>query len=112
MEELGTILKRERKRFGLTLRDVQEKTSISNAYLSQLENGKIKKPSPKMLIELARCYEMPYEKLMLAAGHPVPDNPDRKGSVRSRFSSSFADLSEDEEEKLKEYLQFLRSRKR
>lgn len=34
-----------RKAMGLTLRQVEEKTGLSNAYLSQLENGKIKKPS-------------------------------------------------------------------
>ena len=38
-------LRQIRKQRGLTLRQVEEMTGISNAYLSQLETGKIKKPS-------------------------------------------------------------------
>lgn len=52
---LDLDLKQMRKNKGLTLRDVQEITGISNAYLSQLETGKIKSPgynTVKVLYEL------------------------------------------------------------
>jgi hypothetical protein len=39
--------KQMRKSKGLTLRQVEKKTGVSNAYLSQLENGKITSPSYK-----------------------------------------------------------------
>jgi len=45
-----------RKEKGLTLRDVQEKTGISNAYLSQLETGKIKSPGYNTVIALYNLY--------------------------------------------------------
>lgn len=45
-----------RKKMGLTLRQVEEKTGISNAYLSQLENGKIKKPSFKIVSKLFELF--------------------------------------------------------
>ena len=45
-----------RKEKGLTLRDVQEKTGISNAYLSQLETGKIKSPGYNTVKALYELY--------------------------------------------------------
>jgi len=41
---------------GLTLREVETATGISNAYLSQLENGKIKKPSFEVVQKLNNLY--------------------------------------------------------
>lgn len=40
----------------LTLREVQKATGISNAYLSQLENGLIKKPSHDTVQKLTAFY--------------------------------------------------------
>lgn len=48
--------KEARKRAKLTLRQVEEITGISNAYLSQLENGKIKKPSYDVVQKLNDVY--------------------------------------------------------
>lgn len=46
MPSLQSLNFREmRKAKGLTLRKVEETTGISNAYLSQLETGKIKSPA-------------------------------------------------------------------
>lgn len=49
-------LKITRKRLGLTLRQVEKQTGLSNAYLSQLENGKIKKPSHDTIMKLTAAY--------------------------------------------------------
>ena len=45
-----------RKNKGLTLRQVEDMTGISNGYLSQLETGKIKSPSYKVLMKLNALY--------------------------------------------------------
>ena len=45
-KSFGEGLKMARELRKLSLREVEEATGISNAYLSQLENDKIKKPSP------------------------------------------------------------------
>lgn len=62
------ILKDLRKRGGLTLRQIEEATGISNAYLSQLENGKIKHPSAQSLYTLAKLYSTDIEYLLIASG--------------------------------------------
>lgn len=114
-ESLGTYLKNARKRMHLTLRNVEEKTEISNAYLSQLENEKIVKPSPVILNRLAKCYKVSYERLMRLAEYPLPRNigfSDKEIKPKFRLRSSFEDITEEEEKKLREYLEFLRSKKR
>lgn len=66
------ILKNLRERAGLTLRQVEEATSISNAYLSQLENGKIKRPSAHSLYVLAKLYSVDVETLLIESGLVKP----------------------------------------
>ncbi len=103
----------------LTLRDVEEATDreVSNAYLSQLETGKISRPSPNILHALARVYGVSYELLMEKAGYispaPAVGSELRAGrSIRRRVSLFDNDnLTQDEQEKLLEYLAFLRSRR-
>lgn len=62
------ILRTLRKRSGLTLREVESATSISNAYLSQLESGKIRKPSAHSLYLLAKLYSVDVETLLIESG--------------------------------------------
>lgn len=49
-------LRATRQRLNLTLRDVEEATGISNAYLSQLERGVIDNPSMKKIQQLSDFY--------------------------------------------------------
>lgn len=49
--------KQRRKALKLTLREVESITGLSNAYLSQLENNKIDKPSFKTVITLHNLYK-------------------------------------------------------
>src|ERR1035438_9027112 len=68
-KSLGAGLRTARELRKLSLREVEEATGISNAYLSQLENDKIKKPSPHFLHKLASLYGISYELLMEAVGY-------------------------------------------
>jgi transcriptional regulator with XRE-family HTH domain len=109
--ELGAVLADLRTAKGLSLRKVEEATdkAVSNAYLSQLENGKIKKPSPNVLHSLAEVYVVPYEALMEKAGYLLPSE---HGGGRRKRLAAFAidDLTAEEEEEMLKYLAFLRSR--
>lgn len=111
--ELGAFLADLRNAKRLSLRQVEEATgrSVSNAYLSQMEQGKIRQPSPNVLYSLARVYGVSYATLMERAGYPVPSS--ESGSARQRKSALFAidDLTAEEEEELLKYLAFIRSRR-
>ena len=108
---LGALLSDLRAAKALSLREVEDATgrAVSNAYLSQLEKGKIRKPSPNVLHHLAAVYAVPYEALMEKAGYLLPQS----ASGRRRRLAAFAidDLTAEEEEELLKYLAFLRSRK-
>jgi transcriptional regulator with XRE-family HTH domain len=111
--ELGALLADLREAKGFSLREVEEAVdkAVSNAYLSQLEKGKIKKPSPNVLHSLAEVYAVPYEALMEKAGYLLSSN--KAGNGRRKRLAAFAidDLTAEEEEELLKYLAFLRSRK-
>ena len=109
---IGVVLADLRKAKGLSLREVQEATggAVSNAYLSQLERQKIKKPSPNVLRSLAQVYGVPYETLMEKAGYLLPDEDERAGRRRRLAVFAIDDLTAEEEEELLKYLAFLRFR--
>jgi len=98
---------------GLSLREVEEATgnAVSNAYLSQLENGKIKKPSPNVLHSLATTYAVPYEALMEKAGYLLPVEAG-EGQRQGLAAFAIDDMTPEEEEELLKHLAFLRWRAR
>ena len=77
---LGAYLKSLRAGARMSLRAVEEATGkeVSNAYLSQLENGRIAKPSPHILHALSEVYDVSYQKLMERAGYISPSR--KRGS--------------------------------
>ena len=111
---LGEFLQNLRETARLTLREVEAASGVSNAYLSQLEHGKIEKPSPHILHKLAAVYRIAYESLMEKAGYLLSGEAGsgKQGGRRGRLAT-FAnqEISEEEEEELLRYLAFLRSRK-
>ena len=109
--QLGALLADLRTAKGLSLREVEEATgkAVSNAYLSQLENGKIRKPSPNVLHSLAGVYAVPYEALMEKAGYLLPTQ-NTTGQRKRLAVFAIDDLTAEEEEELLKYLAFLRSR--
>jgi transcriptional regulator with XRE-family HTH domain len=110
--QLGALLSDLRVAKGLSLREVEEATgkAVSNAYLSQLENGRIRKPSPHVLHGLANVYAVPYETLMEKAGYLPPSVGKPAGRRRRLAAFAIDDLTADEEAELLRYLAFLRWR--
>ena len=104
---LGTFLERARKNCHLTLRAVQEKIGVSNAYLSQLENDKITSPSPNTLFQLSKLYRVSYEHLMSLAGYPSPNEIQSASRI-----PDFNELTPEEKERVQEYIEFLKTRRR
>jgi transcriptional regulator with XRE-family HTH domain len=108
--ELGIYLKELRVVKKMSLRDVEKATNnaISNAYLSQLESGKISKPSPHILNHLAKAYDIPYEDVMVVAGYMRSSKTKKSGVA---FFNQH-DLTMDEKTKLLDYLQFIRKQQK
>lgn len=107
-ETLGTVLRLARESKTYTLRHVEEKTGISNAYLSQLENDKIKKPAADTLYKLSEVYKIDFNYLLQKAGL-VEKSKNLNHSV-GRFIFSKDNLTSAEEEELIRYLQYIRGR--
>ena len=70
---IGAYLREAREKKGLSLRDVEVRTSVSSGHLSMIEQGKVREPSPRILYELARAFDLPYVDLMKRAGY-LPQN--------------------------------------
>ena len=57
MSNIGDFLKKQREKNGLSLKDVQKKTGISNSVLSRIENDKKQSgASPIVLRSLSKLY--------------------------------------------------------
>lgn len=114
-KNLGPWLRGNRKAVGLTLRAVQDRTGgrVKNGYLSQIESGDIKSPSPTVLHELAAVYGLDYGEVLRKAGHPVPDPaaPATYGAIAGLPAAALTDLNEDEKSQLLEFVAFLKSRR-
>ena len=112
---LGQYLASIRDDRDLTLRQVEEATNkeVSNAYLSQIETGKIQQPSPNVLHALADIYNIDYTQLMEMAGYITHTKP-RKQHQRHGRVPTFAEhhLTPEEESELMDYLKFIRGRKK
>src|SRR3954471_15096918 len=78
---LGAFIRKARQDVSMSLRDVEEATAkeVSNGYLSQLESGKITRPSPHVLHTLSRALSVDYEALMQRAGYLLPTAKPAKG---------------------------------
>lgn len=110
---LGEYLASIRNDRKLSLRAVEEKTKkqVSNAYLSQIETGKIQQPSPNILHALSELYEISFESLMDKAGYITAASA-RQHEARHGRAATFAEhnLTPAEERELMQYLEFMRRR--
>ena len=107
-KSFGEGLKMARELRKLSLREVEDATGISNAYLSQLENDKIKKPSPHFIHKLAALYDIGYELLMESAGYVKRKTVEGPKTLSGAALYADKKLTPQEEEALSEYLAFLR----
>ena len=72
MEAMGAFIRTQRKLANLSLRQLADMTSLSNAYLSQLERG-MHQPSVRVLQLLSGALDVSAEMLLTQAGLVRPD---------------------------------------
>ncbi|MBU8598454.1 transcriptional repressor LexA [Alkalihalobacillus clausii] len=67
--EFGEYLRLRRKEKGFTIRQLEMKSGVSNAYLSHLENGKRGIPSTEIIKKISGALDIPYTEMLQKAGH-------------------------------------------
>lgn len=115
MKSLGDTLKSTRESLSLTLRQVEDAVGISNAYLSQLENEKIKKPSANILYKLANLYKIDLNVLLRSAGI-IKQEFQGEESEKSKWEQKIAfydnNLTDEEKKDVLDFIQFKLSKKK
>src|SRR5260370_36364709 len=79
MEALGDFIRRRRKLANLSLRQLAEKTRLSNPYLSQVERG-LHQPSMRVIKLLSEALNVSAETLLTHAGLLHRDDADASAS--------------------------------
>jgi len=96
LERLGGFIRSQRKLANLSLRDLADRTKVSNPYLSQIERG-LHEPSVRVLRSIAQALNISAESLLaqaglLEGGDPgAPEAPDTEAAIRAD-----ADLTDDQ----------------
>ncbi len=67
LEALGHLIRKQRQQAELTLRELAERTNVSNPYLSQIERG-LHEPSVRVLKAIAGALNLSAESLLVQAG--------------------------------------------
>ena len=67
LSALGELIRSQRRLANLSLRELAERTNVSNPYLSQIERG-MHEPSVRVLRSIARALNVSAETLLAQAG--------------------------------------------
>ncbi|MCX6406946.1 MAG: helix-turn-helix transcriptional regulator [Propionibacteriales bacterium] len=67
VETLGDYLREQRRQAQMSLRQLAEKSEVSNPYLSQIERG-VRRPSAEVLQQIAKALRISAESLYVRAG--------------------------------------------
>jgi transcriptional regulator with XRE-family HTH domain len=93
LQALGDFIRRQRKLANLSLRQLADRTTLSNPYLSQLERG-LHQPSVRVLKLIAGALNVSAETLLAQAGLLDPATPARS---RVEFAISSEERLSDEQ---------------
>lgn len=89
------IIRSARKAKGLTLRQLSEQSGISNPYISQLESGKIKRPSAVALYTLAWILDVDFDSVMVEYGFVDPKS--QEGYIPNSLLAMKISIAEERE---------------
>lgn len=113
LEMLGELIRRQRQQAELTLRELAERTNVSNPYLSQIERG-LHEPSVRVLKAIAGALNLSAESLLVQAGvlegtdasasrvtveQAVNDDPKLSDDQRAALLSVYRSFVEDDQPK-------------
>lgn len=93
MDNFGEYVRELRKQNRLTLKQAEKLGVASNAYLSQLERGRRKRPHPDILKRMSDAYHVPLKELLIAAGYLGPETETK--SPRDRVEDAYDQVQND-----------------
>lgn len=101
---LGKILAHARRRHNFTLREVERRTGIPNAHLSQIERGQIRKPDQTIVLKLARLLDLDFGLLASWIG-PEEQRSDERAAYFNAAVRFLRDLNEHDLAEATHYLE-------
>lgn len=101
---LGRKLAQARADRKWSLREVERRTGINNAHISQIETGGIERPAPNVLWALASVYELDLGELMRMSGHVEAAKKATPGSVVGAALRQLGELSPKEQEQVMDFM--------
>lgn len=90
---LGEVLGEARRERGWTLREVERRSGVRNAHLSQIESGVIERPDTGLLWTLAGLYGLQFSALMQLAGRTSPQEQGAGGTTAGGRRKSLAGVA-------------------
>jgi transcriptional regulator with XRE-family HTH domain len=104
LQQLGGLIKTERERAGLTVRQLADAAGLVPSTVSRLETGQIATPRPDHLQRLARALGIDVEELYAEAGYLTPGSmPELRTYLRAKYG-----LTDQQAGQMEGYLQALR----
>lgn len=114
MTTIGEYIKEKRTEKGMSQRELAQAANLSNAEISRIESGMRKQPSPDVLKNISAALNIFCEKLYAVAGY-IDENPDMPEAlpqiVLPTGHLDISDLTEEELEDVKKYIEFLKSKR-
>jgi transcriptional regulator with XRE-family HTH domain len=109
---LAQVLRDARNALGLSLRDVERRTGIRNAHLSQIETGTIARPEMALLWDLSVAYGLDFARLLALAGYETAlDAPAGERGRMTVALRALGQLTPDEQAEALRYMAELRRRR-
>lgn len=114
MTTLGQVLREARLERQWTLREVESRSGVRNAHLSQIESAAIERPDAGLLWTLAGLYELDFATLMQLAGRTTDGSRAGGGRAAGRRSLAGAalqaldDLTPEQQEEALAFMDKLR----
>lgn len=64
MSKLGEKIKKLRKNYGMTIKDLSDKSGVGKSTISEIETGKVKNPKSETLSKLAKALNVTVDSLL------------------------------------------------
>jgi len=95
LQSLGAYIRSQRTQAQLTLRELSERTNVSNPYLSQIERG-LHEPSVRVLKAIALALNVSVETMLVRAGLLDEDDADSASTSTEATIAADPRLTDDQ----------------